>query len=131
MLAVTAAYGLGGYYDGDLRTSTLNVTFRPIPRIELRSQNVLDAVDVPGGSFDSLIARLYTSYYFNPRLTTRLGVQYSSLFDDLVMNFRVRWIYSPGSEAWIVYDEGRDLDVPGASLRDRAFIVKVVHNFNF
>jgi hypothetical protein len=131
MLAVTAAYGQGGYYDGDLRTSTLNVTFRPIPRIELRSQNVLDAVDVPGGSFDSLIARLYTSYYFNPRLTTRLGVQYSSLFDDLVMNFRVRWIYSPGSEAWIVYDEGRDLDVPGASLRDRAFIVKVVHNFNF
>lgn len=58
-------------------------------------------------------------------------MQYSSLFDDLVMNLRVHWIYIPGSEAWIVYDEGRDLDVPGASLRDRAFIVTVVHNFNF
>jgi hypothetical protein len=129
--AVIATHSQGGYYGGDLRSSGLTLTLKPVPRIELRSQNQLDAVDMPGGGFDSLISRLFASYYFSPRLTTRLGVQYSSLFDDLVVNFRIRWIYTPGSEAWIVYAEGRELGVPGESLRDRAFIVKVAHNFHF
>ena len=129
--AVIATHSQGGYYGGDLRSSGLTLTLKPVPRIELRSQNQVDAVDMPGGRFDSLISRLFASYYFSPRLTTRLGVQYSSLFDDLVVNFRIRWIYTPGSEAWIVYDEGRELGLPGESLRDRAFIVKVAHNFHF
>ena len=38
-------------------------------------------------------------------------MQYSSLFEESVLNLRVRWIYTPGSEAWIVYDEGRRFDL--------------------
>jgi hypothetical protein len=58
-------------------------------------------------------------------------VQYSSLYEDFVVNFRVRWIYTPGSEAWFVYDEGRRFGLLDPSLRDRAVIFKVVHNFHF
>ena len=96
-------------------------------------ENQYDDVSVPSGAFDSLISRLFLSYYFSPALTTRVGVQYSSLFEESVLNFRVRWIYRPGSEAWIVYDEGRryGLGPREPSLLDRAFIVKVVHNFRF
>ena len=35
-----------------------------------------------------------------------------------------------GSEAWLVYDEGRRFDLVGPSLRDRALILKVVHNLH-
>ena len=48
-----------------------------------------------------------------------------------VLNARLRWIFTPGSEAWLVYDEGRRFDLVGPSLLDRALILKVVHNFRF
>ncbi len=129
--SINATHARGSFYDGDRRNSRLNVTVRPIPRINVRLENTFDHVDVPGGSFDSLISRLFFSYYFSPLLTTRLGMQYSTLFNEYVLNFRIRWIYSPGSEAWVVYDEGRQFIGLGPSLRERAFILKVVHNFNF
>jgi len=128
-----AAYAQGTFYDGEIHSGGLNLTVRPVARIRIRNENSFDAVDVPAGSFDSLVTRLYVSYYFSPALTTRVGMQYSSLFEESVLNFRVRWIYTPGSEAWVVYDEGRRFDLPGrpSLLTDRAFIVKVVHNFHF
>lgn len=121
----------GSFYDGDLFFTGFNLSLQPIPRIRATINAEYDNVDVPTGSFDSLISRLYFSYFFSPALTTRLGVQHSSLYDDFVLNFRIRWIYQPGSEAWIVYDEGRQFGAGFDSLRDRAFIVKIVHNFRF
>jgi len=130
---VGAAVGGGSFYDGELKTAGLVLIVQPIPRVRVTSDNQYDDVEVPSGAFDSLISRLFVSYYFSPQLTTRLGLQYSSLFDESVLNFRVRWIYRPGSEAWVVYDEGRRFGFAGRgpSLLDRAFIVKVVHNFHF
>jgi len=130
---VGAAFGGGSFYGGDLKTAGLVLMVQPIPRVRVRSENQYDDVEVPSGAFDSLISRLFVSYYFSPQFTTRVGVQYSSLFDESVLNFRVRWIYTPGSEAWVVYDEGRRFGFEGLgpSLLDRAFIVKVVHNFHF
>ena len=121
----------GGFYDGDILSSRLTLRFSPVPQVQLTSMAQYDDVDVPTGEVESVIARLYVSYYFSPELTTRAAVQYSSLYEDFVANFRVRWIYTPGSEAWFVYDEGRRFGLLEPSLRDRAVILKVVHNFHF
>lgn len=56
---------------------------------------------------------------------------YSSLLEDFVFNFRLRWIYTPGSEMWLVYDQLRRFETPAALLRDQALFFKVVHNFHF
>jgi hypothetical protein len=85
---------------------------------------------LPGGDFNSLISRLFVSYYFSPNLSTRLGMQYSTLLEDFVFNFRLRWIFAPGSEVWLVYDEGRRFGPEAPSLRDRALVAKIVYNFN-
>jgi len=121
----------GDFYDGDILSSKLTFRFNPISKVRLTSVTQYDDVKVPSGVVESLIARLYVSYYFSPELTTRAAVQYSSLYEDFVANFRVRWIYTPGSEAWFVYDEGRRFGLIEPSLRDRAVILKVMHNFHF
>jgi hypothetical protein len=130
---IDAAYSMGSFYGGNITSGALNLTLQPVARVRILSENLYDDVTIPSGAFKSLVTRLYFSYYFSPALTTRLGLQYSSLHEESVLNFRVRWIYTPGSEAWLVYDEGRRFDRPGESalLTDRAFIVKVVHNFHF
>ena len=128
---VTASHEQGGFYGGDVLSSQLSLQFNPVSQVRLSSVIQYDDVRVPGGDVESVIARFYASYYFSPELTTRAAVQYSSLYDEFVGNFRVRWIYTPGSEAWFVYDEGRTFGLLEPSLRDRAVIVKVVHNFHF
>jgi hypothetical protein len=121
----------GGFYDGDILSTSLTFRFSPVSQVRLTTVAQYDDVTVPAGVVESLIARLYVSYYFSPELTTRAAVQYSSLYEDFVANFRVRWIYTPGSEAWFVYDEGRRFGLVEPSLRDRAVIFKLVHNFHF
>jgi hypothetical protein len=130
-LSITASYKQGSFYDGDILSTRLSVQFNPISQLRLSPTLQYDDVSVPGGDVESLIGRLNVSYYFSPELTTRVAVQYSSLYEEFVANFRVRWIYTPGSEAWFVYDEGRRFGLAEASLRDRAVILKVVHNFHF
>ncbi|HUX05686.1 MAG TPA: DUF5916 domain-containing protein [Acidobacteriota bacterium] len=121
----------GSFYDGDLFSWYASLIYRPMPRLYLGMDYMYDSVDVPSGSFDSHIANLQFSYYFSPTLTSRVVAQYSSLLEDFVFNFRLRWIYAPGSEGWLVYDEGRRFGTPFSSLKERALICKIVHNFNF
>jgi len=118
-------------YGGDIRAGTLAFEYAPVPRVKLGLSTSGNRVILPGGSFDSVISRLAASYAFSPELNTRAVVQHSLLFDEFLLNFRVRWIYKPGSEAWLVYDEGRRFDVAGPSFRDRTLVFKVVHNFHF
>ncbi len=52
--------------------------------------------------------------------------QYQSASNTLSTNARFRWEYTPGSELFIVYSDGRDTlsrGFPGIS--NRSFIVKV------
>jgi len=129
--SIAATHRQGGFYDGDILSSRVSLQYSPVSQVRLSPTIQYDDVAVPGGEFDSVIARFNVSYYFSPELTTRAAVQYSSLYEEFVGNFRVRWIYTPGSEAWFVYDEGRRFGLLGPSLRDRAVILKVVHNFHF
>jgi hypothetical protein len=125
-----AAYNAGSFYGGDYRNIRADFGVKISPRFHIDLRNMFNSIELPGGEFDADLHRLYASYSFSPKLTTRLAAQYAGLEDELVVDFRLRWIYAPGSEAWLVYDEGRRYDIPGSSLQDRSVVLKVVHNFH-
>jgi hypothetical protein len=53
-------------------------------------------------------------------------VQYNSSNNSLGANVRLRWEYQPGSEFFVVYNEGRHTHSTGiAELQNRALIVKL------
>ena len=60
-------------------------------------------------------------------------VQYNSSNSTLSTNVRLRWEYQPGSELFVVYNEGRDTLASGrfAELEARSFVVKVNRLFRF
>jgi hypothetical protein len=127
-----AGFETGSFYDGTIGSANASLEVRALTQLHLNGEGQFDQVKLPGGEFDSLISRLFVSYFLNARLSTRVAVQHSSLFDEFVLNFRLRWIYAPGSELWVVYNEGRNFaHLLEPSLQDRALIVKLVHNFNF
>jgi hypothetical protein len=124
-------YYTTSFYDGRIHGVVFGVSGRPVSSLHLSFEEDFSDVEVPDGSFRSALSRFFVSYYLSPRLSTRVGLQHSSLYGDFVLNFRVRWIYMPGSEMWIVYNEGRQFETNQPSFQDRALILKIVHNFNF
>lgn len=53
-------------------------------------------------------------------------VQYNSSNTSLSTNARMRWEYLPGSELFVVYNEGRDTHSLGApDLQNRSFVIKI------
>jgi hypothetical protein len=60
-------------------------------------------------------------------------VQYNSSNSTLSTNLRLRWEYQPGSELFVVYNEGRDTLTLGRfpELEARSFVVKVNRLFRF
>lgn len=130
-VAGTVSFRTGTFYDGDLVGGIVDLRVRPKSWLHFNFESLLDHVNVPDGNFTSSINRLFLSYFFNADISTRVALQHSALYGDFVLNLRFRWIYAPGSEIWLVYNEGRNLDLTTRSLQDRALIFKIVHNFNF
>ena len=59
-------------------------------------------------------------------------VQYNSGSDAMSTNVRLRWEYQPGSELFLVYNDGRDTTGPRfATLRNRAIVFKINKLFRF
>jgi len=124
-------YYTTSFYGGRIHGTVFGILVRPFSFLHLRFDEDFSDVSVPGGSFHSALSRFFASYYLNSRLSTRMAIQHSSLYGDFVLNLRVRWIYARGSELWVVYNEGRQFDRPEPSFRERALMLKIVHNFNF
>jgi hypothetical protein len=65
-----------------------------------------------------------------PRVLTSFFVQYNHLAELWSVNFRLNWIYRPGSDIFVVYRQTWDPSRDGASPRlDRRFIVKFTYLF--
>jgi hypothetical protein len=66
------------------------------------------------------------TYTVTPLMFFSALVQYNSSNNTLSTNARFRWEYLPGSELFVVYNEGRDTALAGSpDLMNRSFIVKV------
>lgn len=129
-LAARGRVDIGTFYGGSKKSFDLLLFIKHIPRFQVNPEVEIEHVNLPDGRFTSTISRLTVAWYLSPNFVSRVVAQYSSLYEELDFNFRVRWIYAPGSEVWVVYDEGRRFGIDGPSLRDRALIAKIVYNFN-
>jgi hypothetical protein len=92
----------------------------------------VNRVTLPYGDFTAKLASARTTYTVTPLMFVSGLVQYNSSNNSLTSNVRLRWEYQPGSELFVVYNEGRDTLERGApTLQNRAIIVKVNRLFRF
>jgi len=65
------------------------------------------------------------TYTITPMMFVSGLLQYNSSNNTYSTNLRLRWEYLPGSELFVVYNEGRDTARPGfPGLQNRALVVK-------
>lgn len=127
-LAVNGYVLAGSYYGGDRLSSSLNVGVRASKHVRSDTTWVYDDIQLPGGRFNSHIIRQRLGLSFSPTLFTNTYIQYNDAAELLSLNLRFNWLYRPGADLFIVFNQ--NWGAPGLSdltSGDREVILKFTY----
>ena len=126
-LSGAVTYQDGALYGGRKRTvgfATARLELSP----QLGVEPIISAnwVALPWGDFTTTVLSVRCTYTMTPRMLMSALIQHNSSTRTLSINARFRWEYRPGSELFVVYNDGRDETVAGfPQVANRAFVVKI------
>jgi len=140
-------YGEAGYspqtfFGGTRVNTTATLGVRATSRIAAELRLDRNDVELPWGDFVADLASVRLDFALSPEMTLRTLTQYNSTAGELSTSVRFNWIYSPGSDIYIAYDEMRLYDemwqyTPGIYrhydapwLRNRQLAVKMTYLFS-
>jgi hypothetical protein len=130
----TVAFEYGPFYDGT-RTAVgyTGARVKVSPQLAVEPRVSIDRVTLPFGDFTSRLVGSRVTYTITPMLFVSGLVQYNSANSSVGTNLRLRWVYRPGSELFVVYNDGRDTTGPGflPHLQNRSLVLKVNRLFRF
>ena len=111
------------FFDGFRKDYETSVGVRASSRLSAEVQYLRNDVHLPGGEFEVNLGTLRVDYTVSPRMTVRSLLQYNSSTNEMSTSIRFNWIYRPGSDLYVVYNDLRaalTADIP----RDRQLVVK-------
>lgn len=105
LLGVRGLFGWGDFYDGTRTSVRLTFGVRASKHVQTESLWVYNDVELPQGAFDIGLFSQRLDFTFTPDLRLNTIVQYNDDTEDLGLNVRLHWIYKPGSDLFVVYNE--------------------------
>ena len=128
------SYSPQTFYGGTRKDVELTLGVRAASRAAVEYALQRNDVDLPWGDFVVNLSILRLDYAISPRMTVRSLSQYNSLTRQLTTSVRYNFIYRPGSDLYVVYDElqadrlGRpELLFGREEVRNRQFVVKMTY----
>ncbi|NKB87323.1 MAG: hypothetical protein GKS06_03785 [Acidobacteria bacterium] len=120
----------GGFYNGTRLQGSNGLTIRVNKYLNLNTDWNYNDVDLPGGEFTVNVLRQRVNVALSPNLFWNSFVQYNDSDDLMSLNSRLNWIYRPGADVFLVYNQEWET---GADSRpaDRAIILKATYLFMF
>ena len=125
-------YGPQTFYDGNRTDMSLRAGVRVTNKLATSARFSRSDIDLPAGAFTADIGSFQVDYAFSPAVSLRTLTQYNSSADQWSTSARFRYIYRPGSDIYIVYDDvRRDTNIPVSpfleEFRDRQLLIKVTY----
>jgi len=129
----TILAGGGQFFDGTRTVLGYRGRIEVTSRLGVEPGISVNWVDLAEGSFVAKLLTARVTYNLSPRKALMGLVQYNSEGHVIGANVRFRWEYRPGSDLFVVYNEGRDtsLGVNRSALSSRSFVVKFTRLFRF
>jgi hypothetical protein len=128
---LAASYGT--FYDGhkaEVTLSTAQISFSP--HFMTEPGITLDWVDLRQGRFNRTLFTERTSINVTPRMAIICLVQYNDSPRTVSSSARWRWEYTPGSDLFLVYSDGRDaLSSARLRLTNRSVTLKATRLLRF
>ena len=100
-----ATFTTGEFFDGDRDDFTTGLAWSPGPRFTGTASYERNDVELPDGDFVVNVARLRTDVSFTPRVAWRSILQWDDRSERFGIFSRVRWIFQPGNELYVVFNQ--------------------------
>jgi hypothetical protein len=117
------------FYGGSRFSLTSATGVRASSRFSTELQYSRNDVKMPWGDFLVNLSTLRIDYTFSPRMTIRSLTQYNTSTHEVSNNVRFNFIYRPGSDLYVVYNDlsqtGLPADIFGR--KDRQLVVKATY----
>jgi hypothetical protein len=117
------------FYDGTRLNVSATAGVRATSQFSAEMQYNRNDVKMPWGDFVVNLSSLRLDYTFSPRMTIRSLTQYNTSTHEVTNNIRFNFIYRPGSDIYVVYNDlsetGQPADVFGR--KDRQLVVKMTY----
>ena len=101
-------HNFGTFFGGRRTDWSVELTARPGPWGTFDVEYERNDIDLPGGDFIVRVTRFRSNLMFTPELALSSFVQYDNVSDSVGLNSRLWWILEPGSELFLVLNQGWD-----------------------
>ncbi len=118
----------GDFYSGKRYETSGGITWRPNAHILLDLSESYNRVLLPQGNFSTSLLAGRVNYNFSRKLLTSALVQLNSAARLSVINVRLRYIYRPNSDFFIVYNQSTGIGLERPSF---SFQLKLTRDFTF
>jgi hypothetical protein len=122
--------GGGDFYGGSRQYVRLSPAWRPSSLLSFETAYELNDVELSQGTFTTHVVNARMNVNLSNRWLTTTLAQYDSASRRNVLYVRLNYIYRPGDDLFIVYNESRQ----GAATRnepDRSLMVKLTYSLDF
>jgi len=129
--AASGRVGYGGYFGGRRLSLSADSRWRATYQLAIEMRYERNRIDFGEDDFTTNIIGSRISYSLNTRFFTKLFTQWSDAENRLSANFLLNYIYRPGSDFYLVYDQV--WDTSGDGLRSGAWTLlsKFTYFFSF
>src|SRR6266436_2583048 len=127
-LVFTGREKWGGFYSGKRYETSGGITWRPNSHLLVDLSESYNKVRLREGNFTTSLFSGRLNYNFSRKLLTSALIQLNSAARLSVINVRLRYIYRPNSDFFIIYNQstGAGLERPSYSLQ-----IKLTRDFTF
>jgi hypothetical protein len=131
MLAAEFDVDFGQFYNGNRRGFDIGATFKPSGRFALESEYEFNRVNLPGEEpFNVNVFGGRFAYSFSTQLFAKLFAQWNSNDNVVSTNFLLNYIYRPGSDFYLVFNQIYDGNGGGVNLDESTLVGKLTYWWN-
>ncbi len=130
MIGARMQVEFGEFYSGTRRGFSIDATARPNAKLSVEPFIEFNRITLPNEEFDANAFGGRISYSFSTTLFTKLFTQWSTDRDVLSANFLLNYIYRPGSDLYIVFDQNYDTRDGGVKLLGWTIVGKLTYWWN-
>ena len=127
-----ASASYGSFYDGTRASAGYNGRVGFSPHFALEPNLTVNWVKLPYGDFTARLIGTRVVVSPSPRLAFSSLTQFNSSTRSVASSVRMRWEYTPGSDLYVVFSDGRGTAAAGLpGLQNRSFAIKATRLFRF
>ena len=121
---------IGEFYNGNRSGVAFEATFKPTVKISIEPTVDFNRITLPDMIFHANAYGGRIGYSFSTTFFTKLFAQWSSDEDVLSANFLLNYIYRPGSDLYIVFNQNYGIDGGNFEALDWTVIGKITFWWN-